>query len=93
MKKYDLLVIGGDAAGMSAASQARRFSSSMSIGVLEKGEHVSFAACGIPYYISGDVKDSESLIAVTGKSKATYFPFSPVWDPLHVAAHKFSKRG
>ncbi|OHD67370.1 MAG: hypothetical protein A2W19_00195 [Spirochaetes bacterium RBG_16_49_21] len=64
MKKYDLLIIGGDDAGMSAASQARRINSDMSIAVLERGEHVSYAACGMPYYISGDVKNPESLIVI-----------------------------
>ncbi|MBN1496733.1 MAG: FAD-dependent oxidoreductase [Spirochaetes bacterium] len=64
MKKYDVLVIGGDAAGMSAASQARRTSDALSIAVLEKGAHVSYAACGLPYYIADDVSNPESLIAI-----------------------------
>lgn len=64
MKKYDILVIGGDAAGMSAASQARRINPTLSIAVLERGPHVSYAACGLPYYIADDVKDSQSLIAI-----------------------------
>ncbi|TFH40896.1 MAG: hypothetical protein E4G96_06640 [Chrysiogenales bacterium] len=67
MKKYDFLIIGGDAAGMSAASQARRTDERMSIAVLEKGEHVSYAACGIPYYIGGDIDDAKSLIAIDRK--------------------------
>ncbi len=64
MKKYDIVVIGGDAAGMSAASQARRINSSISIIVLEKSPHVSYAACGMPYFIADDVKNSGSLIAI-----------------------------
>ena len=52
MAHFNLLVIGGDAAGMGAASQARRIDKSLSIGVLEKGEFISYAACGMPYYIS-----------------------------------------
>ena len=59
MKQYDILIIGGDAAGMSAASQARRISETLSIGVFEKGPHVSYAACGMPYYIAGDVPGPE----------------------------------
>ena len=64
MKKYDLLVIGGDAAGMSAASQARRMNNDISIAVFDKGNHVSYAACGMPYYIAGDIKNSDDLIAI-----------------------------
>ncbi len=64
MIKYDLLVIGGDAGGMSAASQARRIDKNISIGVLNKGEHVSFAACGMPYFISGDVGHADDLKAI-----------------------------
>jgi NADPH-dependent 2,4-dienoyl-CoA reductase/sulfur reductase-like enzyme len=64
MKHYDLLVAGGDAAGMSAASQARRIDPDMTIGVMERGEHVSYAACGMPYYLSGDIDDHRSLFAI-----------------------------
>ncbi len=64
MKSYDLLVIGGDAAGMSAASQARRINEKMTIGVFDRGKHVSYAACGMPYYIAGEIKDHSSLIAI-----------------------------
>ena len=64
MAHFNLLVIGGDAAGMAAASQARRTDKSLTIGVLEKGEFISYAACGMPYYISNDIPDYESLIIV-----------------------------
>ncbi|MCL4448338.1 MAG: FAD-dependent oxidoreductase [Actinobacteria bacterium] len=58
-----LLVIGGDAAGLSGASRARRNNPEMKITVLEKGEFASYAACGMPYYLSGVVPDYNSLIA------------------------------
>ncbi|MEV4658507.1 FAD-dependent oxidoreductase [Micromonospora sp. NPDC049301] len=60
-----LIVIGGDAAGMSAASQARRRSGpdDLEIVVFERGHFTSYSACGIPYWISGLVPDSEHLIA------------------------------
>ena len=64
MKKYDILVIGGDGAGMSAASQARRTNKTASIGVFDKGPHVSYAGCGMPYYIAGDVSDPDELVAI-----------------------------
>lgn len=57
-----LVVIGGLAAGMSAAARARRVDPSLEIIVLEKGAHVSWAACGLPFYLSGRVKSLEELI-------------------------------
>jgi len=61
---YNLVVIGGDGAGMGAASQARRINNNISIAVFERGEHVSYAACGMPYLISGEIKQYTSLIAI-----------------------------
>jgi NADPH-dependent 2,4-dienoyl-CoA reductase/sulfur reductase-like enzyme len=58
-----LVVIGGDAAGMSAASQARRRDPALEIIVYERGEHVSYAACGIPFLVGGLVSGPERLIA------------------------------
>ncbi|SFN67046.1 NADPH-dependent 2,4-dienoyl-CoA reductase, sulfur reductase [Actinomadura madurae] len=62
-----LLVIGGDAAGMSAASQARRRRGpdELEIVVFERGWHASYSACGIPYYVGGVVDDLDALIART----------------------------
>lgn len=60
-----LVVIGGDAAGMSAASQARRLRSAeeLEIVAFERGHFTSFSACGIPYWVGGDVPDRDQLIA------------------------------
>jgi NADPH-dependent 2,4-dienoyl-CoA reductase/sulfur reductase-like enzyme len=58
-----LLVIGGDAAGMSAASQARRRQRHLDIVVLEKGRFTSYSACGIPYVASGEIAEVDSLVA------------------------------
>ena len=52
-----LVVIGGDAAGMSAASEAPRGDPDLAITVLERVDEVSYAACGILYLIAGDVAD------------------------------------
>jgi len=59
------VVIGGDAAGMSAASKARRAAPELDIVVFEKGDWVSYAACGMPYYIKGDVPALEDLVQIT----------------------------
>jgi CoA-dependent NAD(P)H sulfur oxidoreductase len=57
-----LLIIGGVAAGMSAASRARRQNPQLEILVLEKGDYVSYGTCGLPYYLSGKVKDWKELL-------------------------------
>ncbi|PJE98316.1 flavoprotein oxidoreductase [Streptomyces carminius] len=62
-----MVVIGANAAGMSAASQARRLKGAgdLEIVALERGGHTSYSACGIPYWIGGDVTDAGDLIART----------------------------
>jgi NADPH-dependent 2,4-dienoyl-CoA reductase/sulfur reductase-like enzyme len=65
MSTSRLVVIGGDAAGMSAASQAKRRQPEMEIVVFERGPHTSFSACGIPYFIGRVVEAEENLIIRT----------------------------
>jgi NADPH-dependent 2,4-dienoyl-CoA reductase/sulfur reductase-like enzyme len=62
-----LVVIGGDAAGMSAASQARkrRNADDLSIVAFERGVHTSYSACGIPYWIGDDVGSMDDLVTRT----------------------------
>ncbi len=59
------LIIGGDAAGMSAAMQIKRREPNSEITVLEKGKNTSYGACGIPYYFTGDVSSLDSLVVVS----------------------------
>ncbi|MYW64098.1 FAD-dependent oxidoreductase [Streptomyces sp. SID8379] len=60
-----LVVIGGDAAGMSAASQARRLRGpdELEIVAFERGRFTSYSACGIPYWVGGQVGERDELIA------------------------------
>jgi len=61
-----VVVVGGDAAGMSAASQAKRLrGDGLEVIALERGRHVSYSACGIPYWIGGDVASVDDLVART----------------------------
>lgn len=60
-----LVVIGGDAAGMSAAAQARRRADGLEIIAFEKGEYTSYAACGLPYYVADLIDDENDLVART----------------------------
>ncbi|WP_096154939.1 MULTISPECIES: CoA-disulfide reductase [Bacillus] len=58
-----VVIIGGVAGGMSAASKLRRLNEDLKITVFEKDEHVSYGACGLPYYISGVTETHEELLA------------------------------
>ncbi len=60
-----LVVVGGDAAGMAAASQARRLDPGLDIVALERGTRTSYSACGIPYLVAGDVASPDDLVART----------------------------
>lgn len=60
-----LIVIGGVAAGMSAAAKAKRTARDLEVVVYEKGPYISYAACGMPYYIAGDIADAQELIVRT----------------------------
>ena len=61
----DYLIIGADAAGLSAAIQIKKKHPDAAIKVINKGTYISYGACGIPYVISGDVPTAESLIHCT----------------------------
>src|SRR5215831_17679920 len=59
-----IVVIGADAAGMSAAAQAKRIAGeAVEIVAFERGAHSSYSACGIPYWVAGDINEWERLIA------------------------------
>ncbi len=62
MEKERFIVIGGDAAGMSAASRIRKRRPESDVVVYEAGQYVSYSACGMPFHIGGVVKDFNSLI-------------------------------
>lgn len=60
-----LVVVGGVAGGASAAVKARRMDETAEIVMFERGEFVSWANCGLPYFVGGDIKTREDLILVT----------------------------
>ncbi|MBA4032965.1 MAG: CoA-disulfide reductase, partial [Planctomyces sp.] len=60
-----LLIVGGVAGGASAAARARRLSEDAEIVVFERGPDVSFANCGLPYYIGGEITERKKLIVTT----------------------------
>lgn len=60
-----ILIIGGVAGGASAATRLRRLSEQHEIILFEKGEHISFANCGLPYYVGEVIKEKEKLVVQT----------------------------
>ncbi|PYZ92205.1 CoA-disulfide reductase [Salipaludibacillus keqinensis] len=66
-----IIIVGGVAGGATAAARLRRIDETSHIVVFEKGEHISFANCGLPYYIGGTIQDRQKLLVQTveGMSK------------------------
>ncbi|TXK15238.1 pyridine nucleotide-disulfide oxidoreductase [Microbacterium saccharophilum] len=63
-----IVIVGGVAGGMSCAARARRLDESAEIVVLERGAHVSFANCGLPYFVGGEITDERALLVQTPES-------------------------
>lgn len=68
-----VVVVGGVAGGMSAATRLRRLDEAAEIVVLERGDYVSFANCGLPYYVGGVITDRDSLLLQTPAALAARF--------------------
>jgi NADPH-dependent 2,4-dienoyl-CoA reductase/sulfur reductase-like enzyme/rhodanese-related sulfurtransferase len=68
-----IVIIGGVAGGASAAARARRVSETSEIIMLERGEFVSFANCGLPYHISGEIESRDALLLQTPESFKSRF--------------------
>ncbi|GAB6095982.1 FAD-dependent oxidoreductase [Desulfatiferula olefinivorans] len=76
----NIVVIGGVACGPKAAARIKRLNPSANVTIVEKGELLSYAGCGLPFYISGEVHDHNELMATpTGVVRDTQF-FSMVKD-------------
>ncbi|MEI2766416.1 MAG: FAD-dependent oxidoreductase [Dermatophilaceae bacterium] len=83
MKTY--VVIGGVAGGMSAAARLRRLDQSARIIVVEQGSEVSFANCGLPYHVSGEIPERSSLLLRTPASLASTLGLDVRVDTLATA--------
>lgn len=68
-----ILVVGGVAGGASAATKARRTDEGAEIVIFERGPYVSFANCGLPYYVGGDIQDLDDLLLMTPERFDTRF--------------------
>ncbi len=65
MGKRRILIVGGVAGGASCAARARRLSETAEIIMFDRGEYVSFANCGLPYYVGNVIKKEENLLLAT----------------------------
>ena len=63
-----VLIVGGVAGSMTEAARIRRLDEEVDIIVFERGEHVSFSNCSLPYHLSGVVDSSEELVLTTPKT-------------------------
>ena len=68
-----IIIVGGVAGGASAAARLRRLDETAEIIMFERGEYISFANCGLPYYIGGKIKDNSDLMLQTPESFHTRF--------------------
>ena len=71
--KQRIIIVGGVAGGASAAARARRLSEGAEILLIERGEHISFANCGLPYHIGGQIEDRNRLLVETPESMKARF--------------------
>ncbi|HUT92088.1 MAG TPA: FAD-dependent oxidoreductase [Thermoguttaceae bacterium] len=68
-----IVIVGGVAGGASAAARARRLSEDAEIVIFERGEHISFANCGLPYHISGTIANRKRLLVQTPEGMQNRF--------------------
>src|ERR1039457_2069825 len=73
-----ILIVGGVAGGASAAARARRIDESAEITIFERGPYISFANCGLPYHIAGEIQDRSKLLIMTPEK---------MWARSRVKAH------
>ena len=73
-----IIIVGGVAGGASAAAKARRVDETAEIQVFERGPYISFANCGLPYFIAGEIEDRAKLVIMTPQK---------FWERSRVRAH------
>ena len=73
LSKKRLIIVGGVAGGASAAARARRLCEDCEIIMFERGPHVSFANCGLPYFVGGEIAEQDSLLVQTPDSLKARF--------------------
>jgi NADPH-dependent 2,4-dienoyl-CoA reductase/sulfur reductase-like enzyme len=72
-RKKRILIVGGVAGGANAATRLRRLDETAEVVVFERGPHVSFANCGLPYHIGGEIKERAKLLQHTPETLRARF--------------------
>ena len=70
---YAIIIIGGVAGGATTAARIRRVDETAEIVLLEKGKYISYANCGLPYYIGGVIEERDKLFVQTPEAFSTRF--------------------
>ena len=85
-----VIIVGGVAGGMSAATRLRRLMEDAEIIIFEKGPFVSFANCGLPYYVSGEIANRDSLLVQTPESLKARFNLDvrPFHEVIQISPEK-----
>jgi len=73
LKPKRIVIVGGVAGGASAAARARRLCEPCEVIVFERGPHVSFANCGLPYFVGGEIAGQDNLLIQTPESLRARF--------------------
>jgi NADPH-dependent 2,4-dienoyl-CoA reductase/sulfur reductase-like enzyme len=73
-----VVIVGGVAGGASAAARLRRLDEQAEIIMLERGDYISYANCGLPYYIGNVITERENLLVLTSKAMKDTFNID-VW--------------
>ncbi len=92
MTPFRFLIVGGVAGGASAAARARRLSETAEILVFERGPYVSFANCGLPYHVGGEIPEREELLLQTPSSLRQRFNLDVRVETEVVAIDRASRR-
>ncbi len=77
-EKLRIVIVGGVAGGASAATRARRVNAQAEITILEKGPVISFANCGLPYHLGGEIEQRDKLLVATAEL---------FWNRFRIAVH------
>lgn len=86
-----IVIVGGVAGGASAAARARRLSEEAEIILIERSSYISFANCGLPYYIGDQIKQREKLIVTTPKRLQERFRIDVKTDTEAISINRSSK--
>jgi len=90
--KQRLLIVGGVAAGASCAARARRLDETAQITMIERGPDVSFANCGLPYFIGGEIKQRDALAVQTPQTLKAMLALDVRTSTEAVAIDRIAKR-